>query len=76
MIEISNLRRYHTAEKRARLEVDIKFIDMEVEAPGETMWFEIDENYERILVDDTCDPFLLIPLFMAMHYKTDLKIAL
>ena len=74
MIEISNLRRYHTAEKRARLEVDIKFIDMEVEAPGETMWFEIDENYERILVDDTCDPFLLIPLFMAMHYKTDLKI--
>ena len=74
MIEISNLRRYHSAQKRARLEVDIKFIDMEVEAPAETMWFEIDENYDRVLVDDTCDPFLLIPLYLAMHYKTNLKI--
>lgn len=74
MIEISNLRRYHSTEKVARLEVDIKFIDMEVEAPAETIWFEIDANYDLILADDTYDAFLLVPLFLAMHYKTDLKI--
>jgi len=74
VIEISNLRRYHSEEKRARLEVDIKFIDMEVKSPAETIWFEIDANYDRILTNDTYDAFLLVPLFLAMHHKTDLRI--
>lgn len=74
MIEISNLRKYHSGGKRARLEIDVKFIDMNVAAPAETMWFEIDANYDRLLVDDTCDQFLLVPLYLAMNYKTDLRI--
>lgn len=74
MIEISNLRKYHSGGKRARLEVDIKFTDINVAAPAETIWFEIDANYSRLLVDDTCDPFLLVPLYLAMTYKTDLRI--
>ena len=74
MIEISGLRRYVTDSNTARLEADIKFVDIDGEAPAETMWFEIDSNYGGMLVDDTYDPFMLIGLYLAMYYHTDLKI--
>ena len=74
MIELSDLRKYNSGAKTARLEAKIKFLDLEIEAPAETLWFEIDANYSAMLVDDTYDPFLLAALYLAMNYKTDLKI--
>ena len=74
MIEISGLRRYNTHDERTRLEADIKFIDMQETCPAETLWFEIDANYGGMLVDDTCDPFLLVALYLAMYNHTDLRI--
>ena len=74
MIELSGLRRYVIDGDTARLEADIKFVDMNVKAPTETMWFEIDANYGGMFVDDTYDPFMLIGLYLAMYNHTDLKI--
>ena len=74
MIELSGLRRYVAPSGRARLEVDIKFLGMEVTAPAETMYFEIDKNFGGMLVDDTYDPFVLPALYQAMFFHTDLQI--
>ena len=74
MIELSGLRRYVTDRDTARLEADIKFIDMKEACPAETMWVEIDANYGGLLVDDTYDPFMLVALYLAMYNHTDLKI--
>jgi len=74
MIELSGLRRYVAPSGRARLEVDVKFLGMEVAAPAETMYFEIDKNFGGMLVDDTYDPFVLPALYQAMFFHTDLQI--
>ena len=74
MIELSGLRRYVTDDNTARLEADIKFTDMNVEEPTDTLWFEMDANYGGMLVDDTYDPFMLVAMFMAMFNHTDLTI--
>lgn len=74
MIEISGFRRYNTATGTTRLEADIKFLNMNVTAPADKMYFEIDANYGGMLVDDTFDPFMLVALYSAMYYKTDLQI--
>ena len=74
MIEISNLRKYRLNEKIARLEADIKFIDINITAPSETMYFEIAKDFSGLFINDTYDPFVLVPLYMAMYYKTDLRI--
>ena len=74
MIEISNLRRYNSGKNVVRLEADIKFTDMNFEAPAETLWFEIDSEFGGMFVVDTYDPFVLVPLYLAMQYKTDLRI--
>ena len=73
MIEISNLRKYNL-ENVVRLETDIKFLDMNEPCPVETIYFEIDKNYPEVFADDTYDAFVLIPLFLAMKYNTDLRI--
>ena len=74
MIELSGLRRYNTQSGRTRLEVNIKFVDMNANSPSDTLYIEIDANYGGMLVDDTYDPFLLVALYLSMHHKTDLRI--
>jgi len=74
MIELSGLRRYVATAGRARLEADIKFIDMDADAPADTMYFEMDGNYGGMLVNDTYDPFLLPAMYMAMYFHTDIRI--
>ena len=74
MIELSGLRRYNTRSGRTRLEADIKFPDGNEIFPANTLYFEIDENYGGMLVDDTYDPFMLVALYPAMFQKTDLRI--
>ena len=73
MIELSGLRRYINKD-RARLEADIKLTDSEIKFSADTMYFEIDANYGGMFVDDTYDPFVLVALYQAMYYKTDLRI--
>ena len=74
MIELSGLRRYETDRGVARLEADIKFVDIDAELPADTLYFEIDANYAAMLVNDTYDPFMLPALYLAMYNKTDLRI--
>ena len=73
MIEISNLRKY-TRGDLTRLEVDINFTDMESPYSERTLYFEIDKKFSYMLADDTCDAFVLIPLYLAMLHKQDLHI--
>ena len=73
MIEISNLRKYTRGEV-TRLEVDIKFIDMNAPCRAKTMYFEIRDDCGDMFSDDTYDAFVLAPLYFAMYNKTDLKI--
>lgn len=74
MIELSGLRRYETNRGVARLEADIKFVDMDIVAPADTMYFEIDADYAAMLVNDTYDPFMITALLLAMYNKTELRI--
>ena len=74
MIELSGLRRYAIGEATVRLEADIKFTDMDATCPAETIYFEIDKEFGGMFVNDTYDPFVFVPLYLAMHYKTDLRI--
>ena len=74
MIELSGLRRYITQNNRARLEADIKFLNIDATCPADTIYIEIDANYGGMLVNDTYDPFIFVALYLAMHHKTDLQI--
>ena len=53
--------------KKARLTVD-------VEINGETkqLWLEVDEKYEKFLVKDRCDAFVIALLPVAMKNKKEL----
>ena len=73
MIEISNLRKY-VVKGMVRLEADVTFTDMKSPYKASKMYFEIDAEHADMLADDTCDAFVLVPLFMAMYYKQDLHI--
>ena len=74
MIEVSNLRKYSPREGVVRLEADIKFQGMDSPYPTDTIYFEIDEKISYMLVDDSYDPFVLVPLFVAMFHKQTLHI--
>ena len=75
MIEISGLRRYVSREgMAARLEADIKFVDVDAQYPASTMWFEIRKDYAPAFSTDTYDAFLLVGLYLAMYHKTELRI--
>ena len=74
MIEISNLRKYATEGGVTRLEADIKFHGMTSPYPEKTIYFEIDEKFADMLADDSYDAFVLVPLWLAMLHKQDLRI--
>ena len=74
MIEISNLRKYYVSAGTVRLEADIKFGDINENYSASSIYFEIDKNYGDMFADDTYDAFVLVPLFLAMYHKTDLRI--
>ena len=74
MIEISNLRKYVTDAGTARLEADIAFYGMTSPYPERTIYFDVDEANGHMLADDSYDAFVLVPLFVAMFHKQDLRI--
>ena len=73
MIELSGLRKYTTGGA-VRLEADIKFHGMTSPYPERTIYFEVDEANGHMLADDSYDAFVLVPLFVAMFHKQDLRI--
>lgn len=68
MIEIANLRKYKQGNA-IRLEADINS-----PCPTKTIYFEVAEEYGFLLSADTYDAFVLVGLYLAMNYHTDLRI--
>ena len=74
MIEISNLRKY-SKEGFTRLEANIDFTGFDASRYTEkTIFFSISEENGDMLADDSYDAFVLVPLYLAMYHKTDLRI--
>lgn len=74
MIELSGLRKYVLDDSIVRLEADIKFVDVDEKFPVDTIYFELDKAFGEMFVEDTYDPFVLVPLWLAMYNHTDLRI--
>ena len=74
MIEVSNLRQYHTGGDTVRLEADINFTDMDSPYPLKTIYYETKEEYADMFDYKSYNAFVLTPLFVAMFHKQDLHI--
>ena len=48
--------------------------DFELNGRIDTLWYEIDKKYEKFLVTEQCDPFLLIILIKAIEENQDIEI--
>ncbi len=73
MITISNIRKEPYGEW-VKLVCDIKVTEIENPFKEDTMWFAVKKENEEMFGLDTYDAFFLVPLYLAMFYKTDLKI--
>ncbi len=74
MLTISNLRKERHGEW-TRLVVDIDFGDVETSYTEKTLWFAVRNENADMLTDESYDAFVLVPLYLAMYYHTDLHIA-
>lgn len=72
MIEISNLR-LSKGKEWTKVVVDIKS-DFDRVDKENTMWVAVKNEDAAMLNDETYDAFLCLPVYMAMYYKTDLRI--
>lgn len=73
MLTISNLRKERHGEW-TRLVVDIDFGDVKTDYTEKTLWFAVRNENADMLTDETYDAFVLVPLYLAMYYHTDLHI--
>ncbi len=72
MFAISNLRK----EKNngwTYLKCDFEVTDIDLFAE-KTMWFAVEDKNEDMLTTDVYDAFVLVPLYLGMHYNQDVHI--
>ena len=73
MLTISHIRKERHGEW-TRLVVDIDFGDVKTDYAEKTLWFAVRNENADMLTDETYDAFVLVPLYLAMYYHTDLHI--
>ena len=73
MLTISQIRKERHGEW-TRLVVDIDFGDVKTDYAEKTLWFAVRNENADMLTDETYDAFVLVPLYLAMYYHTDLHI--
>lgn len=73
MLTISNIHKELHGDW-TRLVVDIDFGDIKTPFTEKTMWFAVKNENADMLTDQTYDAFVLIPLYLAMYFHTDLHI--
>lgn len=73
MIEIKNLRKEDRGEW-TRLVADFLWGGVETTCVEQTIWFAVKKEHAHMLTTEVYDAFVLVPLYLAMYYKTDLKI--
>lgn len=72
MIKIDNLR-IENVEGWSRLVADIHS-DIKRRDNESTIWIAVEEENQYMLTDDVYNAFLILPVYMAMYYNTDLYI--
>lgn len=73
MLTISNIRKEQHGEW-TRLVVDIDFGELKTPFTEKTMYFAVKNENADMLTDETYDAFVLVPLYLAMYFHTDLHI--
>ena len=74
MIEICNIRKERN-EEWTKLLVDVVVTEIDNPFEEKTMWFAVKNENEEMLSEENYNAFFLVPLYLAMYYKTDLKIS-
>lgn len=73
MLTIANIRKEQHGEW-THLVVDIDFGDLKTPFTEKSIWFAVKNENADMLTDETYDAFVLVPLYLAMYYHTDLHI--
>lgn len=74
MIEICNIRKEQD-DAWTKLVADVLVTEIDNPFEEATMWFAVKKENEDMLTDENYNAFFLVPLYLAMYYKTDLKIS-
>ncbi len=73
MFVISNLRKEkHNGWTYLKCDFEVTQIDNPFNE--KTMWFAVEDKNEDMLTDDVYDAFVLVPLYLGMHYHQDVHI--
>lgn len=74
MIEIRNIRK-EIGTDWTRIIADVLVTEIDNPFEERTMWFAVKNENADMLSDENYNAFFLVPLYLAMYYKTDLKIS-
>lgn len=73
MFKVTNLKKY-VKEGWAYLSCDFQVQDADVPFSERTMWIAVEEKNSDMLSDEVYDPFVLVPVYLGMHYGQDVHI--
>lgn len=73
MFRLSNLKKL-TKDGWCYLSCDFSVTEIENPFEEKTMWVAVEEENADMLADNVYDPFVLVPVYLGMHYKQDVHI--
>lgn len=73
MFTLSNLKKF-TKDGWCYLGCDFSVTEIENPFEEKTMWVAVKEENADMLADNVYDPFVLVPVYLGMHYKQDVHI--
>ena len=71
-LELSNLRTIQDGEW-TKLIVDVSHEGIKMDIP-QNFWFALKNENAGMFANDVYDAFIIVPMYIAMYYKTDLRI--
>lgn len=73
-IRVSGIHIARRENGKTRLSARIEFSGMESPFVEREMWFESGNELKGAFLDSTYDPFLLVPMYLAMYYGATLRV--
>ena len=73
MFRLSNLKKF-IKDGWCYLSCDFSVTGIENPFEEKTMWVAVEEENADMLADNVYDPFVLLPVYLGMHYKQDVHI--
>lgn len=74
MIRVFGIHIARMPSGRTRLAAAIEFKGLTVPYAEREIWFEVEDDLVSAFTDDTYDPFLLVPMYLAMYYGAELRL--